>query len=699
MFNLREVLRFGVVGVIATAIHYGIYWLLLSHTGHNMAYTIGFAVSFVCNYFMSSLFTFRVKTSAKRFVGFGMSHLTNYVIQMVLLNIFILLGLSESIAPLPVYVIAIPINFLLVRYALTKSIKPYTLFLIILGFAMLGLNLLDAPTLSDDMIYRFMWNADETAPVQAIETIGDLFRSQWNHYLSTNGRFPAHLMAQFFLVFMPPVVIQVINTLLFVLLIHLCVRWVNSSNSLLVAVLSCFLLFVVFQGFRTAILWSLGAFNYLWPLVAVLSFLLLLRRYNNLSVSLLLTPLAFLAGWSHEALSIPVSVALVIYLIGVFTSALHPVHSSGVFAAAPPAKSIILPIFFFLIGTALCILSPGIWNRAAEGISLQSRLLSGVMNCLFNVRVLWILALSLLILWIRKRKTAVPISINSRASLYEYVALSVALLIVLFCGTNLERVAFFVDFISMLILIRLLIHHLTLNPRRLIILCSIIMAILYIPAYIVRSENYDNWLFAEQQMKQPECELIAVRYGDSGISPSAMSISSWLSEFFRDRYVNPSFTFGFYCSYMAFDANDINMRCAAKLYGKQRLAFLPEDVINRIKTDSTAYTNYELDASGNLYIWHLPADQPAASFPATVPGGFAADQQYPVAADPSLRFILSPEDLSQLLPHQRLVAYKGDDYELDPFNYEELQICGRRYLVFTRPTTNIYRRIKDIEYK
>ena len=45
-----------------------------------------------------------------------------------------------------------------------KRTRSYWLFLAVTGLAMLWLNLLDVPTLSDDIIYRFMWNTDEAAP-------------------------------------------------------------------------------------------------------------------------------------------------------------------------------------------------------------------------------------------------------------------------------------------------------------------------------------------------------------------------------------------------------------------------------------------------------------------------------------------------------------------------------------------------------
>lgn len=113
--------RFGIVGVVATAIHYGVYYLLLTLLSPTLSYTIGYAVSFCCNYVMSSLFTFRVGMSVKKAASFGVSHVLNYLIGVGLLNLFIALGVDEEIAPLPVFVLVIPINYLLVRFALTND--------------------------------------------------------------------------------------------------------------------------------------------------------------------------------------------------------------------------------------------------------------------------------------------------------------------------------------------------------------------------------------------------------------------------------------------------------------------------------------------------------------------------------------------------------------------------------------------------
>ena len=115
-----ELVRFGVVGVVATALHYGVYWLLHGVMDVNVAYTLGYLVSFVANYLLSARFTFRKKKSVKNGLGFASVHLFNYLLQISLLNFFIWLGVSKMLAPVPVYCVAIPTNFLIVRLVFRK---------------------------------------------------------------------------------------------------------------------------------------------------------------------------------------------------------------------------------------------------------------------------------------------------------------------------------------------------------------------------------------------------------------------------------------------------------------------------------------------------------------------------------------------------------------------------------------------------
>lgn len=118
--TIFQFLRFGIVGVLATAIHYGIYWVLQHYMNASVAYTIGFALSFICNFILSSIFTFKAKATIKRGLGFGGAHIINYFLHIILLNIFLYLGMSNEWAPIPVFCLVVPINFLLVRFVFTK---------------------------------------------------------------------------------------------------------------------------------------------------------------------------------------------------------------------------------------------------------------------------------------------------------------------------------------------------------------------------------------------------------------------------------------------------------------------------------------------------------------------------------------------------------------------------------------------------
>lgn len=119
--SLHEAIRFIIVGILATIIHYGIYYVCKSFIAVNIAYTLGYIISFIANYFLSSYFTFRTNASAKKAVGFGMSHLINYGLHMVLLNTFLHFGINDKIAPVFVFAIVIPVNFILVRTILKSK--------------------------------------------------------------------------------------------------------------------------------------------------------------------------------------------------------------------------------------------------------------------------------------------------------------------------------------------------------------------------------------------------------------------------------------------------------------------------------------------------------------------------------------------------------------------------------------------------
>ena len=147
-----EFARFFVVGVGATLLHMVVYMLLnwvfgfsdKDALGITITYAVGYAVSFVANYFVSLRWTFKTEGSVSKGLGFAFSHLVNAGMHLALLNFFRwlgagdalsmlliwltpwlvdmmpVLGRPESLLPLPVYVIVVPLNFLMVRFFLKR---------------------------------------------------------------------------------------------------------------------------------------------------------------------------------------------------------------------------------------------------------------------------------------------------------------------------------------------------------------------------------------------------------------------------------------------------------------------------------------------------------------------------------------------------------------------------------------------------
>ena len=131
--KLGEVVRFAIVRGIATVLQYVIYLAAMpllanlipalgnsDHTLATVANTLAYILSFIFNFIASTRYTFKVKANAKRGAGFTFSHIVNYSMQTLFLNLFVGLGLAKQMAMIPTLCICIPVNFLLVRFFLKK---------------------------------------------------------------------------------------------------------------------------------------------------------------------------------------------------------------------------------------------------------------------------------------------------------------------------------------------------------------------------------------------------------------------------------------------------------------------------------------------------------------------------------------------------------------------------------------------------
>ncbi len=126
-----ELVRFAIVGCIAVVLQYGTYLAMIpllarlipqlgDHTLATTSNTVAYIVSFIFNFIASTRYTFKVKANAKRGAGFTFSHIINYALQTLLLNLFVGLGLVKQWAMVPTLCICVPTNFVLVRFFLKK---------------------------------------------------------------------------------------------------------------------------------------------------------------------------------------------------------------------------------------------------------------------------------------------------------------------------------------------------------------------------------------------------------------------------------------------------------------------------------------------------------------------------------------------------------------------------------------------------
>lgn len=116
----RSAVRFICVGIFGTLLQYGIYYLFLalfrrilpdSITMASVAFTIGFYLEMIVNYFLTNYYTFHTHPSWKNAGGFVFGRAVNYIVQMLLLHALLWLSLSEEWAGIVAIILAGILNY------------------------------------------------------------------------------------------------------------------------------------------------------------------------------------------------------------------------------------------------------------------------------------------------------------------------------------------------------------------------------------------------------------------------------------------------------------------------------------------------------------------------------------------------------------------------------------------------------------
>ena len=534
------------------------------------------------------------------------------------------------------------------------------LFLTAAGLLFWLLNFLTPVTLSDDILYRFQWQPDENAAKLFIDNISNFFHSQVVHYQYVTGRSVVQALAQLFIAIIGKGPYNVINSVVFVALIAAMSTYITCGRSTLLSLSAVtFGLFILIPGFANEFLWFVAGFNYPWVALAILIFWLAFRKMKDRKVSLSVwlwsTP-ALLAGWSHEGIALPVSVALVVYCI---RNRRHIVHSA------------ILPMsIFFILGTLLCVFAPSTIYRSGidSHIGLQWLLQKGTTATVaaLQLRATYVLA-ALLIVFSIKKKTAFQEHLHD--NIYLYIAFLTALFIVALCGMTETRALFFAELLATILLLDLLLTRCSWKHQRVasMVLCTVMLAV-YIPALTLSVRNYHNDQVILTQLKDPKTTLIKV--------PQIKDIDNGYLQYIFKNYVREAIRFGIFEQAQGFDPQNEYVRCAEVWYHKSPLYFLPADLLDMITRHPQTFKK-----------------------PTTNPGHELMVLQTSKWQVTDVQFQLRDENVDTLSTGQWLVAYKGNTYQLPAHKFGIMTIDGRNYLIMACPTTNIRRRIVHVMYE
>lgn len=245
------------------------------------------------------------------------------------------------------------------------------------------------PMASDDWNYVFIYGTD-----QYIHNLWDVVKSQYTHYLTCNGRTVVHTLLQAVEALLGKGIFNVLNTLVFVVLLYAIAINVTNDKRQYYKVFSVafILLFLLYPGFDLGVLWLSGSFNYLWTATALLFFHYMLekKQFSN-KANLPLFLCGILCGWTNEAFVVGLAGAYFIYF------ATHP-------KSLTKQRCFMLAGFF--LGALFLVFAPSSVERALEKgpelshvVMLQT--LASMSNLRMTIIMLFLIPLLALTKWLK----------------------------------------------------------------------------------------------------------------------------------------------------------------------------------------------------------------------------------------------------------------------------------------------------------
>lgn len=110
----KQIIIFGVCGLINTISSYLLYLLFLSFMPYKIAYSISYLAAIFISYYLNSKFTFNSRSHVKGLLYYPFTYLITYLLGLGLLHVLVSnLGINTKIAPLILLFITVPLSFIM----------------------------------------------------------------------------------------------------------------------------------------------------------------------------------------------------------------------------------------------------------------------------------------------------------------------------------------------------------------------------------------------------------------------------------------------------------------------------------------------------------------------------------------------------------------------------------------------------------
>jgi len=498
----------------------------------------------------------------------------------------------------------------------------------------------------DDFVYKFMITGGASDYSHRIGSIGDIIRSQVDHYFTVNGRSIVHFFVQLFTGLLGKQVFNVFNALVFavfvwLLKLNLTRRSALRANGFAIAVVVTMTLLL--PRFKDTFLWMTGSINYLWSSTVILAFLLYYdnKRQQPVDANLAwILPLAFLAGWTHEGISLPLALSLVFFSLLQFKQSYR---QQGLWMA-----------LFLLGGACVAALSPGTFSRLGEGSEIAVstigvRIKSGL-TLYAKLRLIYLAIIITVVAWVKDRQALKQAIVNNN---YLIGAIVLAGGIVLMCGLSSTRTAFGLELFSMVFTIRLLGIMIKDSTAPVLRYCSIALTIGLIVFYtLLLRHTIPSWQEGQRLIAQ-------ITHTHDGIIGTNEHQAGAFSDFI--------------CTMISPDAapNSANYKYTqwpvsiAATYHCDSLVFLPQRFLDDLKLHSEKYELIDKNLPLEFFVQHLEDGESVSE----------------------VRYLLSPTDFSSFPFFLRPIAKKMNYYKSTSAicnKWAIVTLYGKRYLIIKR---------------